>query len=495
MKHNSFLILIMTLTATLPGTAQYVMDKTRVPGKNIQPALHHSESKKLIHTSNTLQWAFVKDNIAAMESRHPYLNGVAASMNGDFSRDYLMLSGDKRWTDEDIQLTTVSEIRWGQFTDNFVILYFGDKHDLGFFNDDKWSVINYNAGMISRMVKAGRFKGVFLDDENYFEPSHGWAYKPEWYPGYTAEQVRAKCRERGRDFMRALQKEMAGPMVVFDFIWFGDHWNDYDTTAGRQLLWLAFKDGMLEAARTGDLFVEGNEMAYYYQETTMFTDMYNEFRVHRFRKYGAPDLQKKYCTQVEIGHGIYPTLYYGGFRWPHVYSDKEHDLWWKHQLYHALLTSDRYVWIWSEQWNWFGDGTNKELTPNFAAIISEVKTLLQDQQGLPYDMVKKGDKWEGNLVTPSEKWHIAYEPAIQVISPVNRTETGPDLTIGVKTTSQTKRVEFFVNSLFVGEDLSFPFSLQVNGLAEGTYTLFARSFSTNGEHLTSAPVLVSVVEK
>lgn len=494
MKNLFILWICLIQSAMWPVSAQYIMDKSRVQGKDILPALHHANSKKLIHTSNSLQWEFVKEHITELEARHPYLDGVAASMNGDFSKDYLILRGDRRWTDEDIQLETVSRISWGKFTDNFVILYFGDREDFDFFNDEKWSVINYNAGMISRMVKAGSFKGVFIDDENYFEPSHAWAYKPEWYPGKTAEQVRAKCRQRGYDFMKALQ-QVAGPLVVLDFIWFGDHWNNYDASTGRQLLWLAFKDGMLEAARDGDRFVEGNEMAYYYQETTMFTDMYNEFRLHRFGKYGAPDLQEKYRTQVEIGHGIYPTLYYGGFRWPHTYSDEEHDLWWKHQLYHALLTSDQYVWIWSEQWNWFGDGATKELTPNFSAIISEVKTRIRDHQGLPYDMMKQGDNWEGNLVIPAEKWRVTDEPAVSVVSPLNETATGADLTIEVKSTGTAARVEFYVNSLFVGEDVSPPFSMQVTGLAKGTYSLFARSFGKNGGHLTSAPVIINVTDK
>jgi hypothetical protein len=491
---NKFLILhisIVLIFTIESVSGQYVMDNAIVAGNTINPKVHHATAKKLIHTSSSLQWSFVKDNIGSMESRHPYLDGVAASMNGDFSKNFLMLRGDKLWTEEDVQLRTVSEIKWGKYTDNFVILYFGDSLDPGFFNNDKWAIINRNAEMVSKMIKAGRFKGIFVDDENYFEGSHGWKYDPAWYPGYTFEQVKSQCRQRGKDFMKAVQTNVTNPLTVFDFIWFGDHWNNYDTENGRQVLWLAFKDGMLDAARSGDVFVEGNEMAYYYQESTMFTDIYNEFRLHKFTKYGSVDLQDKYKTQVQIGHGIYPSLYYGLFRWPHTYTTEEHDIWWKQQLYHGLLTTDRYVWIWSERWDWFGD-QSLPLTPNFSSIVGEVKSKINNQQGLNYDLVKSGNNWAGDLTKPTEKWRVSTSPQITIISPVNKSTVKGTITIKTKMSDPVSRVEFYINSMRVGIDSLPPYTAKVSGLANGKYTIFARSFDAKKQHLTSAPIVVTV---
>lgn len=496
MNLNFLLLLIagITIYTIQPLSAQYVMDKSIVKGSTINPNSYRTANKKLIQTSSSLQWSFVKDNISSMESRNPYLDGVAASMNGSFSRNFLMLSGDKLWTEDDVQLSTVSKIKWGRYTDNFVILYFVDSLDLGFFNNNKWSTIIHNAGMVSKMVKAGRFKGIFMDDENYFKGSHGWQYNPDWYPGYTFEQVKAKCRERGKEFMQALQSNVSDPLVVLDFIWFGDHWNNYDMNNGRQILWLAFKDGMLEAARTGDVLVDGNECAYYYPETVMFTDIYNEFRLHKFTKYGAADLQDKYKAQVQIGHGIYPSLYYGRFRWPHTYTDEEHDAWWKHQLYNSLLTSDKYVWIWSERWDWWGDG-GLALTPNFASIIGEVKSKLNNQQSLNYDLVKYGTNWKGNLVTPAEKWHLATSPTISITSPVNKSTTKSNITIKTSVSDNASKVEFYINSMLVGVDSIAPYSVKVSGLAKGMYTILARVFDSKKEHTTSAPIIITVGSK
>ncbi|MCY7358115.1 MAG: hypothetical protein LH609_11770, partial [Rudanella sp.] len=410
-KHSLLLLLTgFFLWVAVPASAQYVMTKKIISGSSLFPSIHHPTGKKLIQTSASLQWSYVKDNIDAMQARHPYLDGVAASMNGSFAKDYLMLRGDRLWTENDVQLKTVSEIKWGKYTDNFVILYFGDSLAIDFFDDRKWSIITHNAGMVSKMIRAGGFKGVFLDNENYYKGSHGWKYDVSWYQGHTLELVEAKCRQRGYDFMKALQAHVSNPLAVLDFIWFGDHWNNYDATSGRQLLWLSFKDGMLDAARANDVLVDGNEMAYYYQESTMFTDIYNEFRLHKFPKYGAPDLQEKYRKQVQIGHGIYPSLYFGIYKWPHTYSANEHTMWWQNQLYNALLTTDEYVWIWTEpDENWWKEGPPL-FTSAFTDTAERVRAKLKKQQGLPYDLVKHGTNWQGNLVTPAEKWHVAHSP-------------------------------------------------------------------------------------
>lgn len=491
----SFVLLLgITLVTfiTQPLSAQFVKEKSIVKTNMINPNLHKSTEKKLIQTSNNLQWSFVKDNIGLMESVHPELDGIATGINGPFDKNFLMLRGDRLWTEEDVQLNTLAQIKWGRYTDNFVILYFGDSLDFDFFNDQKWSIIIHNARMVSKMLKAGRFKGVIFDNENYFEPSHAWQFDSTWYKGYSFEQVKTKCRERGKAFMKALQSEISGPVSILSFFWFGDFWNNYDSNTSREILWLPFMDGILEAARTGDILVEGNEGAYWYQETTMFTDIYNEFRINRFNKYGGVDLQEKYKTQVQIGHGVYPSLYYDKFkRWPFTHTPEEQDAWWKHQLYNSLLTSDQYVWIWSEKWDWWGNG-GMPLTPNFTSILSEVKSNINNQEGLDFDIINHSDNWKINLVKPIKKWHIAKTPSLSITSPINKEKIKKNITIKTKVSDCVSKVEFFVNSMMVGVDSIAPYSIKLKGLKKGTYTLFARGFNCKNEHTTSPPIVISV---
>ncbi len=474
---------------------RYFMDKGIVAPSTINPALHHATDKKLILTSQSLKWEYARDHIASMEAAHPYFDGIATWVRKP------MMRGES-WTEEDVELKTMSQIKWGKYTENFVIVGYSDSQDFEFFNEAKWSSIIHNTRLVSKMVKAGSLKGVFIDDENYAAGSHGWKFDPAWYPGHTFEQVYAKSRERGREVMKALQSEVAYPLVVLDFIWYGDHWNRYDTKDGRQILWMAFKDGMLDAARKEDVLVDGNEVAYYYQEAQMFTDICNEFRQHCFPKYGAPELQEKYRTQVQIGHGIYPTLMYG---WCNIknhasfpdrakyptYTDEENSAWWKHQLYHSLLTTDKYVWLWSEKWNWWGDET-EPLPSDMASILTDVKARINSQQGLDYEMTKFGPNW-ASLTPSNERWHFSVTPTVRITGPANKSVTSGDFTIHTEVSTNISKVEFYINSLRVGVIDKPPFTLRVTGLKKGTYTLFARVFDGWAEgHTTSAPVIFSV---
>ncbi len=491
------IISVQSLTAQSQyfGRSRYNMDKGVVKGNAINPDLHHATGKKLILTSQSLKWSYVKDHIGTMEASHPYFDGIATWVRKPIMRG-------EPWTDEDVELGTMSQIKWGKYTENFVIVGFSDVNDFEFFNDNKWSAIIHNAGLVSKMVKAGRLKGVFIDDENYAAGSHGWKYDPAWYTGHTYKQVQSKCRERGKEMMKALQSYVSDPLVILDFIWFGDHWNRYDTKDGRQILWMAFKDGMLDAAKEADLFVDGNEVAYYYQEAQMFTDIYNEFRQHRFPQYGAGDLQEKYRTQVQVGHGIYPTLMYGWCsiknhanfpdraKYP-TYSDEENSAWWKHQLYHSLLTSDKYVWLWSEKWNWWGDET-EPLPSDMASILTDVKAKINNQQPLDYEMAKYGPNWF-SLTPSSERWHTSTLPTVSITAPSNNSIAASDITITTSVSANISKVEFYINSMRVGVIDTPPYSLKVSGLKKGTYNLFARVFDTFVEgHTTSAPVIFTV---
>ena len=474
---------------------RYFMDNGVVAPNTINPALHHPTDKKLILTSQSLKWSYVMDNIGKMESSHPYFDGIATWVRKPMMRG-------ETWTEEDVELSTMSQIKWGKYTENFVIVGYSDSRDFEFFNDKKWSAIIHNTELVSKMVKAGRLKGVFIDDENYATGSHGWKYDPAWYAGYTFEQVYEKSRERGRQVMKALQSEVKDPLVVLDFIWYGDHWNRYDTKDGRQILWMAFKDGMLDAAKSSDIFVDGNEVAYYYQEARMFTDIYNEFRQHCFPAYGAKSLQEKYRNQVQIGHGIYPTLMYG---WCNIknhanfpdrakyptYTDEENSAWWKHQLYHSLLTTDKYVWLWSEKWNWWGDET-EPLPSDMSAILTDVKSKINNQQGLDYEMTKFGPNW-ASLTPSNERWHFSTIPTASVTEPANKSVISGDFTITTSVSANMSKVEFYINSMRVGIVDQPPYSLKINGLKKGTYSLFVRIFDGWAEgHTTSAPVVFTV---
>jgi len=56
----------------------------------------------------------------------------------------------------------------------------------------------------------------------------------------------------------------------------------------------------------------------------------------------------------------------------------------------------------------------------------------------------------------------------------------------------TSRVEFYVNTTLVGTDTQFPFSIEVNNIPTGNYSIFAKTIATSGAQRISPPVDISV---
>ncbi|MCY7358114.1 MAG: Ig-like domain-containing protein, partial [Rudanella sp.] len=131
----------------------------------------------------------------------------------------------------------------------------------------------------------------------------------------------------------------------------------------------------------------------------------------------------------------------------------------------------------------------------FTDTAERVRAKLKKQQGLPYDLVKHGTNWQGNLVTPAEKWHVAHSPTITITAPSATAETNGSFTIKTNVSGQTSRVEFFINSMLVGIDSTAPYTANVTQLAPGAYTLFARVFDRKNEHTSSAPVIITILPK
>jgi hypothetical protein len=93
--------------------------------------------------------------------------------------------------------------KFKKFTDNFIqIISMPSSVD---WFDPNWSNIAYNASLFARVAKQGGCKGIMFDPEMYV--GRLWGYimpdgKPR--PGHTVQEYRAKARERGREFMTAI---------------------------------------------------------------------------------------------------------------------------------------------------------------------------------------------------------------------------------------------------------------------------------------------------
>ena len=65
----------------------------------------------------------------------------------------------------------------------------------------------HNAGLFARIARQGGCKGIMFDPECYKAGCGTTAVPREWRKGHTFEEYQAKSRERGREFMAAINKE------------------------------------------------------------------------------------------------------------------------------------------------------------------------------------------------------------------------------------------------------------------------------------------------
>jgi hypothetical protein len=304
-------------------------------------------------------------------------------------------------------LNTLKAIPFNQFTDNFISLFAASTMD--WFNDAHWSKVMAQVRFCAQAARACNCKGVLWDPEAYGPTP--WIYHKQ--PGAadrSFEQFRAKVRERGRDFMSVLMDEMPN-MVVFTLRLLSDfgHMSYY---AGHILethdplqrdallpdfafgLHADFLNGMLDAIKPGVRIIDGNEDAYYFTSPLEFYQSYRLLR-RNVLSLVAPENINRYHTQVEVGSALYIDYVYGLFEsLPHGYpeelytqahylSAEERDRWLEHNVYYALTTADEYVWMWTEQANWW---TGQGLPPGAVDAVRSAQHKLQTGQDLGFDM-------------------------------------------------------------------------------------------------------------
>jgi len=117
-----------------------------------------------------------------------------------------------------------------RFKSNFIAVITGNAPGpMNWYDDEWWATICHNIGMIARVAKQGRCKGILIDPEVY--SYSWWGYdrlteaqgptKPyrrgnkEFYAGKSVEDVMAKVRQRGREFAGAINREFPDPVLMF----------------------------------------------------------------------------------------------------------------------------------------------------------------------------------------------------------------------------------------------------------------------------------------
>ncbi|HEX2949594.1 MAG TPA: hypothetical protein VHV83_08515 [Armatimonadota bacterium] len=351
-------------------------------------------AKKLLEVGwDTPKPSYVVNNIRQMETK-PF-DGLVVKLNDDkvFQRT--------KWasTNYSTEMSAIQRIQWVKFTDNY--LYTNVASQMDWFSDTDWSNIAYNAGILAQAAKLGRCKGILLDPEPYdFNP---WNYYSQTRTGsMTFAQYKAKVRQRGAQFMRAVKAQMPYPRI---FMFFGDSMegdvaaNTDVATQDRLLsqkgsfyaeygLLPAFIDGMLDAASTGTMIIDGNEGASYY-----FTNSSQFYQSSQYIKSTcinlvSPENRTKYQMYVRVAQPVYGDYIFDLYRdagLPNTsqLTATEKAQYAQYNTYYALKTANEYAWIWTMNMNWW---LNQSIPSGFQNALATAKTKVNSYQSLGFSI-------------------------------------------------------------------------------------------------------------
>lgn len=250
-----------------------------------------------------------------------------------------------------------------RFTDNFLIMWAGTaEQDWAFASDSDWAAAEANIRNFAATAVAGGMRGIALDPEPY--DFSAWWYNRDRYQGLEFEQAQALVRERGIRFMSIIQESIPDARVL---LLFGPakvrselEARGFGLRDSPWALYGAFVEGLILGANDTSRLIDGNEWSYYFTNAQQFVDSraYINDSIHALAD--DPTLRIRFGAVVEIGQAVYVDAVLDLRGNPdhigyHLASDEQRLQMLEHNVYYALLNTDEYVWMTSEQANWWED--------------------------------------------------------------------------------------------------------------------------------------------
>jgi hypothetical protein len=264
---------------------------------------------------------------------------------------------------------------------NFITIWSAREAGWDWFNDNDWKATETNARNFAKTAKAGRFKGFFFDPEPY--GTNPWSYNATLYPKQDFASVQAKVRARGAAFLNAIQAEMPEVKIMTLFgvsIVKAQAEESGGLEKADWALLASFIDGMLDVINPNAELIDGNEGSYYYRAAQGFADF------HAFKKsaraYVSLENRSKYDNQVKIAHAIFADGLLNLWKSPRFFgyylqNDLERLQFIEHNTFHALRSSDEYVWVYNENMDWWGSkGKGVQLPKGLEGVLKRATQKL-----------------------------------------------------------------------------------------------------------------------
>jgi hypothetical protein len=328
-------------------------------------------------------------HIREMEKR-PF-DGIVMTLTGK-QKGNIFRGGKWDAADYAADMEALKKIKWGTFTDNFLIMNTASEMD--WFSDQDWDNIVSNIEIMAKAAKAGRCNLAF-DPEPYGK--NPWHYKVQAHAEEKSfADYEAKVRQRGAQFIEAIQKHLPETVLLTLFTYsIFPNVTDQPTPAKRAQmivqqetygLYPAFLAGILDAMGPGITVTDGNEPSYYYPDTHSF---YTGYHLMRQTALGLvpPEDTGKFLLQTQASQALYFDYVFGTVKWEnilaHFMTEDERLKWWEHNVYWALKTSDEYVWLWNEKINWWKD---EGMPPGMEQALISAREKIAQQKPLGFDI-------------------------------------------------------------------------------------------------------------
>jgi len=270
-----------------------------------------------------------------------------------------------------------------QLRNNFLVIYGASQMD--WFSEEDWAMAEAHIRWVANLARMGNFKGILWDPEPYKPGKNPWKMSDQPEMGSRSYyDFYRQVRKRGAQFIKAIQDEFPG-LTILSLREFSDYQTSSpfsqailpskNKTRSEESLkdawWalhLPFTLGILDGIQEGVVFIDGNEEAYYYSSQIEYYKIRNEI-FNDSRALIPAGLHQKFKACYYLGHAVSTDYIAGNWAgllngFPYRLSGqgaaltpKERSLWFEHNLYYALQTSDQYVWLYSEDMNWWtGEG-------------------------------------------------------------------------------------------------------------------------------------------
>ncbi|MCC6953581.1 MAG: hypothetical protein IT290_05645 [Deltaproteobacteria bacterium] len=262
----------------------------------------------------------------------------------------------------------LKQTQFRYFTDNFLRVN-TSPGTVDWFDD--YSIPVANLGRAARFAREGGLKGLVFDLEPYQSDLFRYR-KQRYHESHSFAEYEAQARLRGQEVMRAIQTEYPGITLFLTFM--------YDQ-AGEQRSRLpelrygllpAFLDGLLAEAQGNTTIVDGFEASYPFAELKQFRWGYNIIHAPKRPLCNEPE---KHHRHVDAGFGIWMDLdsHERGWNTRNFQRNGFTPGAFTNSLKAALTTTDRYVWVYTQQPKWW---TNENLPPAYTQAIVKARKQL-----------------------------------------------------------------------------------------------------------------------